>query len=118
MAEMLVRLVDKNNHDNPVKHAQLTKRGDVIVIMDDGHPWSPAELAGDPWRVVKVPGVPIADLSAYLAEEPHDAANPHHLRQRRAFAFDIDKHDGKDLTRDKSLAMKLKKPPTLDPNVL
>jgi hypothetical protein len=158
MAKMLVRLVDKNNHDNPVKHAQLTKRKDVVVIMDDGHPWSPAErgveqqifidgrrvpnpsplvwavakmdrfpgvpqivevpLANPQWEIVEVPGVPVADLSAYLAEEPHDEASPHHLRQRRAFAFDLDKHDGKALTRDKALAMKLKKPPMPDPNVL
>jgi hypothetical protein len=158
VAEMLVRLVDKNNHDDPVKHAQLHKRRDVVVIQEDGQYWGPVQrgveqqifidgrrvpnpsplvwavakmdrfpgvpqiveipLANPQWTIVEVPGVPVADLSAFLAEVAHDEANPHHLRQRRAFAFDVDKHDGKPLTREAALAMKLAKPPMPDPNVL
>lgn len=117
MAEMLVRVVDKVNPDDPRKDARLTKRGDVIVVQPDGWAWTATELAGDPWIVVKVPGVPESDLSAYLMEEPEDLARPK-LLQRRAFKFDIDAHDGKPLNRGQVMAMRRGKPVRPDPDVL
>ena len=67
MAEMLVRIADKSS-DDPHKNAQLTKRGDVIVIQPDGWNWSAAERT-DPWVIVKVPGALVADLAEFVQEE-------------------------------------------------
>lgn len=118
MAEMLVFAVDLVNSDDPRKHAQLLKRGDVVVIVPDGHAWSEEERTHGRWTIVQVPGVPVADLSAYVALEPDDADVPHKLPQLRAFRFDLDAHDGKPLTRAQALVLKRAKPPMLDPDVL
>lgn len=122
MCELLVRVVDKVNAQDPRKNAQLTKRGDVITVQEDGWPWSAAELAGNPWRVIAVPGVPADVVSAFLQPEPYDPVVDHKLPQRRAFKFDIDAFlalpAGTKLTRAQALALKITKPPIPDPDVL
>lgn len=121
MAQMLVRVVDRNSAD-PYKHAQLTKRGDVIAVVDDGHVWRPAELAGDQWVVVHVDAEP-KDLTDFVQEESPDPKNPTNLLKRRAIGFNLDAylqsthlHQGLTLTQAK--AFTVQKPPTPDPNVL
>lgn len=44
------------------------KRGDLVVVMEDGHPWGRGE--GLPTFVrVKIPGVPASRVRRYLAED-------------------------------------------------
>jgi len=42
MAEILVRLKN-NTHSDPIKDRMCYKRGDVVVVMPDGHPWGSSE---------------------------------------------------------------------------
>lgn len=119
MCEMLVMREDKVN-DDPYLDAQCYKRGDVIVIMEDGHPWSKEELDHPRWLVVKVPGVPRDKLTAYLVGEPGDPLQ-NKMLQRRAFTFDMDAHDQegkKDYNEAKALEKKKAKPARADPLVL
>jgi len=122
---MLVRLVDKVNEADAALNAQLTKRGDVISIQVDGFAWSDHERNSGTWTIVKVPGVPIDDLSAYLVPEPFNPmVDQHKLPQRRAFKFDIDRYQllpaaaQAALIRAQALAFKITKPIVPNPNVL
>ncbi len=42
MAELLIRLKD-NTHPDAVKDRMCYKRGDIVVVMPDGHQWGSAE---------------------------------------------------------------------------
>src|ERR1043166_9865558 len=60
--ELLIKAVDAS-HANPVKDQGCYKRGDVVIVMPDGHPWGREE--GPPtFLVVKVPGEPGAPYAA------------------------------------------------------
>lgn len=66
MAELLVRVADKQKSGDPYKDRHLSGAGCVIVIMPDGHPWSDAERSS-PWRVIKLPGISAALLSQFTS---------------------------------------------------
>jgi hypothetical protein len=68
MAEFLLELKDKTNAAEPVKNNQLYRRGDVIVIMPDGHPWSVIEKEALEWRILQAPGDPEAFVSLVQSE--------------------------------------------------
>jgi hypothetical protein len=89
MAEMLVRVVDKVNTDDPVLDSKCLKRGMVVAICPDGWPWSDAERGAPYWRIVKVPGAAVGDLSAYLVAELGDPTQNRFL-QLRGFKLDLD----------------------------
>lgn len=89
MAELLVRIVDKSNPNDPQLDAKCHKRGDVVSIQPDGWAWSALEKSAPWWRIIKIPGATIEDLSAFLAEEPGDPVTNKLLR-KRAFSFDLD----------------------------
>lgn len=115
MAELLVRIVDKTSTD-PYLNAQLTKRGDVIVVVEDGHRWGRDELANTEWKIIKVPGVKASDVSGFLAPEPNgDNANPSRVLQRRAFRFNL---AAKPKNLADLLAAQVRKPRLQDPNVI
>lgn len=90
MCELLVRVVDKVNPNDPLADLQCHKAGDVIVAVDDGHQWGRAEVANPEWRIVRVPGASIADVSGLLAEEPQVQGLPEAVRARRGFRLDLD----------------------------
>ncbi len=88
MAEMLVRLFDKYTGKDPHFLAKTTKRGDVIVVQEDGWKWSPLERKSPDWIIVKV-DMPIEKAWTMLAPEQGDPLeNP--LLQLRAFKVDLD----------------------------
>ena len=93
MAELLVRVVDKVNTDDPLLDVKCLKRGDVVVVCEDGHPWGHEELANPDWRILHVPDMTVSEASAWLSPErrSHPSENEHMLR-RRAFAIDLDHH--------------------------
>ncbi len=117
MCELLVRAIDKTNAD-PWLDAQCTKRGDVIVIVDDGHRWGPGELQDRQYIIVRAPGVPASKASAYLAPERGDdqfSSNPG-LRAR-GFYMDLDASCGAPQPKSLGdlLALKRQKTPGKNP---
>jgi hypothetical protein len=66
MARLCVR-IRSNSHRDPDLNVMRTQEGDVVEIQEDGHAWSPAELACGEYRFLDVPGVPAADLAALVA---------------------------------------------------
>lgn len=90
MVEMLIRVEDKRNLDDPEMDAKLTKRGDVIVVMPDGWNWGRAELSAPFWRIVRVP-LTMDEANAMLGEQKDtDPLNPSRVLRRRAFKYDLD----------------------------
>lgn len=88
MCEVLLRVVDKVNED-PYLDAKLLKRGDVVVIVEDGHAWGREELANPDWRIVKLPNVTSSVASAFLGDEKDtDPTKPSRVLRRRAFRLD------------------------------
>lgn len=88
MCEILLRVVDKTNVNLDLS-ANLLKRGDVVVVREDGWAWGKEELRNPDWRIIKIPGVAALFAEPFLgpelASEPTDATR---LR-KRAFSFDM-----------------------------
>ena len=90
MCELLVRTVDKVNVCPYIDANHSTKRGDVIVIFEDGHEWGRAEINAPHWTIVKVPGVPRELATGFLAKEiDDDWQRPSNVLQARAFSYDL-----------------------------
>jgi hypothetical protein len=118
MCELLVRVVDKIG-DDPYHDSKCSKRGDVIVVMPDGHQWGRAELL-DPFLVLRLPLVSSAAGESFLGREHDtDPTNPSLTLQRRAFRLDLDAlpSDPSAMTDADLLALKRRKPALSDPNV-
>lgn len=91
MSEWLVRTVDKVNEEDPHLDAQCFKRGDVIVICEDGWPWSEAERANPEWTILKFPGVSVEAVDSFLGPEINsDPKDKKPLLRRRAFMVNLD----------------------------
>jgi len=91
MAELLIRVYDKTNPDSIYLDAGCCKRGDVIAIQDDGWPWGSQELTLPIWRIIKITGVPAANLTSLLT--PESVSNPNApvtLQRKRGYFWDID----------------------------
>lgn len=114
MARMQIRKEDKVS-DDPHLHAQLSKRGECISLVDDGHEFSPSEHAL--YAIVDVPGVNQELLTAFVTADVRDH-RPHRLLRRRGFRFDLDHWNGKPLTLDEALALKVRHEPIFNPDVL
>lgn len=84
--ELFIRVVDKIVSD-PMQSARLTHRGDVIVVMPDGHDWTPSERTHQDYRILRIAAVK-AEAEAMLAAEPGDEKN--RMLQRRAFKLNLD----------------------------
>ena len=96
--------------------------------MPDGWKWSTAEKTAPYWRIVKVPGVAVDKLEAFLAPEPallgkdKDGNDiPNRMARRRAFSVNMVAllvHIAAGTTMGEALALALKvaKPPLTDPN--
>lgn len=95
MAELLVRVVSKTHADFYVDVKQ-TKRGDVIVVAEDGHVWGVEELSNPDWRIFKVPHVTVSAASAFLSPEPATSPDDYgpdgfaRALQKRAIYLDLD----------------------------
>jgi hypothetical protein len=121
MSELLVRVIDKVNADDPYLDVQCTKRGDVIVAVPDGWEWGRAELADPQYRIVKLPLVPLAVGESFLGREFNtNPSAPSRMLQRRAFRLDVDAlpADAATMTADELLAIKVRKPKRPDPNIV
>jgi len=90
MAELLVRNIDKVTTTSFELNTQCLKRGDVVVVQEDGWHWSPKELAGDPWTVVKFPGGTVSAANSYLTSVYSSGPDDDRIILPRAYYFDLD----------------------------
>ena len=67
--ELLIHISGRINTD-AVLNLKLPKIGDIVVAMPDGHDWTPLELSGPDFRVIKVPGMSQALADSLTAPEP------------------------------------------------
>lgn len=137
MCELLIRIRDKVNAD-PYLDAKCTKRGDVIVVLEDGWGWAQGELTNPDWRILRVPAVTVGQAAAFVTPEVDtDPAHPSRVLQRRGFRINLegiaingawtawiadDTRAAPARTLSATLAqltaLRVKKPALIDPNVL
>jgi hypothetical protein len=82
MAEFLIRVRNKPDHNE-----MLLSAGDVVVVCEDGWPWSDIERKSPDWRIVAVPGLPLAAAERWVAQELVDEKL--FLKRRRHFKLDL-----------------------------
>ena len=120
MAELLVRVVDKVNPNDPDLDLQCLKRGDVVTVGEDGWPWSGKELSNPEWKVMYFPGASLSAAQSYLAPELPDGPDDLSTKRRRAFAFNLlaaaprTTFSGGD---EEMLSFQIAKPPLEQPDV-
>lgn len=90
MCEILVIAHDKTNPNDTVKDAKLYKRGDVVVVVEDGHPWGDKDRSLALFRIVKLPNVTPSEASMWLGREPEtNPRQPSRMLQRRLWTLDL-----------------------------
>ena len=68
MCEILIQVAPRTG-DDIYKTAALPQPGDVIVIMEDGHPWGVQEMTAPDWRIFALPGVDASAFANLLTPE-------------------------------------------------
>ena len=71
MAEILIKARDATHPDPEVDRRGCYKRGDPVVVREDGHVWGAKEGLPN-FRVLKIPGVPAAQIEGLIAEQTED----------------------------------------------
>lgn len=66
MAEILVRAFDSTHADPKIDLAGCYKRGDLVVVADDGHEWGASERLPKFWQV-RITNVSKAQAEKYTA---------------------------------------------------
>ncbi len=76
MVELLIKRQANYTHSDPVKNKRgVYQRGDIVVVMPDGHPWGieehPLTTTYNPPKffIVKIPGITVAQAQKYLHPE-------------------------------------------------
>lgn len=90
MAELCVNLSEESSGD-PYTDAKRYKYGDVVCVQEDGWKWGAAEMSGQ-FTIVKVPGEPVANFSAFMAQDTGDS-KVDRMMKRRTFALDLARLD-------------------------
>lgn len=90
-AELAVRLVDKINED-PYLDVRCTKRGDVIVVVEQGWKWGKKELENPEWGFFYVPAS-VHECMQLLSPELPQTPTPDRMLRKRAFSFDIEAYE-------------------------
>ena len=91
MCELAISVVDKTSPD-PAVDSKLVKRGVVIEVFEDDHGYGRMELTHPMFRILKLPGVPMAVGRGLLGDEIGDPATQPHLLHRQ-FKLDLDHPD-------------------------
>src|SRR5687768_16286866 len=72
MAELLIHATNTELSDMEKAARRAYRRGDVVLVMPDGHAWAANELSspdnGRALFVLKIPGVAVALPQKYLSE--------------------------------------------------
>jgi hypothetical protein len=91
MAEILICVADRVNEAEAVKTNQLYQRGDVIVAVADGHPWSAIERTKPEWRILVIPGAAPEAFASLMAPELSEDGRPSRIDwQKRTVTLDLD----------------------------
>ncbi len=97
MAEILIKARDATHPDPEVDRQGCYKAGDVVVVREDGHVWGAKEGLPN-FRVLKIPGVPAAQIEDLIAEQTEDDdgnpltdENGPRTFRRRAWRVDFDR---------------------------
>lgn len=69
MAEILIKAIDAFHPDPLGNKRGCYKAGDPVVVFEDGHEWG-AEERPPKFFLIKIPGVPAAQLKPFLAPDP------------------------------------------------
>lgn len=94
--ELLVRIIDKEQPDE-TKRELVSKRGDVIAVCPDGHPWTETERTVDFWRIIRTP-ILMTHAETMLDQKIQLNGK---LKRRREYSIDFSKlpnpelYDGK-----------------------
>ena len=86
MAEFLVRIREKQGHNDGLLGAD-----EVVVVCEDGWPWSVLERTNPDWRILLVPGMALSVAEMFVAPEPVDETL--YVKRRRAFTLDFSAFD-------------------------
>jgi hypothetical protein len=93
MAQIVVRTKAKDESGSPYVDRHRYGRGDVIEVLPDSHVFSAREASHSDWRIVQVPGVSPAKLSAMVARDvgygDKNAEKADRVLRRRAFRLDL-----------------------------
>lgn len=103
MARLCVRVAPSDASAGALR----SQPGEVICIMEDGHEWSPGELACGQYRFIDVPGTPAEKLLDLMAPVEVDGE----ITKRRAQMLDATAVRGapKDVTEAEIEAMKARR---------
>jgi len=72
VARLCIRIQPNNHPTDAALNALRTQEGDVVCVVEDGHAFSPSELACGHYRILDLPGVDPADCN-HLVEPVTDA---------------------------------------------
>jgi hypothetical protein len=92
VADVLIRIRDKELSGDAEVDAQNTKRGDVIAICETPWPWGFADLANPDWRILRLVLIPSFQLLELLTPELGipDAKGNTALRRTRSKRLNVD----------------------------
>lgn len=82
MAQMIIIVAERSSL------AGAYRSGDVVVVVDDDHEFSPIEREMPIWRIVSIPGLPAAALEPFVLRGYRDGA-------RRSLVIDMDSAAGR-----------------------
>ncbi len=83
MCELIISVIDKGDQ------LHWVKRGSVIEVLEDGHDYGLDELNHPMFRIIKLPGVPLAFGRSFMGAEVGDPRYRHQLLGRQ-FTLDLD----------------------------
>ncbi len=135
MCELLVWVHDREDGGNPDHDAVKYRRGDVIVAMPDGHPWTETEKRHPSWIVLKVPGMSLVEGESLTHPEPEEVGR--RLFHQCLFNLDLDHLEAHPVIKsimaraqacvnlpveivdaDHLRTIKRRKPPAADPRII
>lgn len=120
MAELLVDMIG-TVHPDPVKNRLSGERGYVITVKEDGAPWGRLETVaprdGGRYAILKLPGVPAADLK-YMEEPEYDDFVPSQEHRKRANKIDIDALPAAIVSDMTNIGERLTNLTTLEPRIV
>jgi len=70
MCEILIKLVSGSNPD-PKIDAGMFKADDVVSVEEDEHDWGKGILSSSDFKVLKYPGIPVADKEYLVQRYTH-----------------------------------------------
>jgi hypothetical protein len=96
MADILIRIRDKETSGDAETDALQFKSGDVVVICETPWPWSVAEQTNPDWRILRLPLVTAQQMSDLMLPQlgSVDANGNTPLRRKRGKRIGIEGFTG------------------------